>query len=58
MVDTGGGGKATGSGGFGDISLTTNIHIDNTGMPIDEQEVNRWVNAMTDKLDVALGGRL
>lgn len=52
------GGRATGSGGFGDISLTTNIHIDNTGMPIDEQEVNRWVNAMTDKLDVALGGRL
>lgn len=52
------GGRATGSGGFGDISLTTNIHIDNNGMPIDEQEVNRWVNAMTDKLDVALGGRL
>lgn len=58
MVDTGGGGKVTNSSGFGDISLTTNIHIDNTGMPIDEQEVNRWVNAMTDKLDVALGGRL
>lgn len=58
VVDVSGGGKATGSGGFGDISLTTNIHIDNTGMPIDEQEVNRWVNAMTDKLDVALGGRL
>lgn len=58
MVDTGGGGKVTRSSGFGDISLTTNIHIDNTGMPIDEQEVNRWVNAMTDKLDVALGGRL
>lgn len=58
VVDTGGGGKVTRSSGFGDISLTTNIHIDNTGMPIDEQEVNRWVNAMTDKLDVALGGRL
>jgi tape measure domain-containing protein len=51
-------GRALASGGFGDIQLTTNIHIDNTGMPIDEQEVNRWVNAMTDKLDIALGGRL
>lgn len=56
-----GGGSSSGrrgSGGFGEVKLTTNIHINNNGTPINEQEVNRWVNVITDKLDVALGGKM
>lgn len=56
-----GGGRSSGgrgSGGFGEVKLTTNIHINNNGTPINEQEVNRWVNVITDKLDVALGGKM
>lgn len=42
----------------GGIGLTANIHINNNGNPIDEQEVNRWVEIMTSKLDTALGRRV
>lgn len=42
----------------GGIGLTMNIHVDNNGTPIDENEINRWVDTMTDRLDLALGRRL
>lgn len=49
------GGLGLASGGIG---LTMDIHIDNNGTPIDENEVNRWADVMLDRLDLAFGRRL
>lgn len=62
------GGKAHGGGSFGGgqitvldsggIGLTTHIHVNNNGSPIDEQEVSRWVDVMAGKINEALGRSL
>ena len=59
-LSTGGrvGGKQTDLMNSGGIGLTMNIHVDNNGTPIDETEINRWVDIMTDRFDLALGRRL
>lgn len=52
------GGRQTDLLNSGGIGLTMNIHVDNNGTPIDETEINRWVDIMTDRFDLALGRRL
>lgn len=54
----GGGGRRTDVMNSGGLGITMNIHVDNNGTPIDENEINRWVDTMTDRLDLALGRRL
>ena len=52
MVAMNSGGLGMASGGIG---LTTNIHINNNGQPINEAEVKRWVDVMASEINLALG---
>lgn len=43
------------SGGFGDIVLNNNIHVNNNGQPINTQEINRWVKEIAKGVNRELG---
>lgn len=45
------------SGGGNTLSLTTNINVTNNGDPIDEAEIRRWGNVITDVVSNNLGKR-
>ena len=49
------GGGGIRSGGFGDIILNNNIHVNNNGQPINTQEINRWVKEIAKGVNRELG---
>lgn len=49
------GGNGIRSGGFGDIVLNNNIHVNNNGQPINTQEINRWVKEIAKGVNRELG---
>lgn len=46
------------SGGIGTLVLNSNINVDNHGRPVNDSEIDGWVETLTDKVSYELGRRL